>query len=86
MSSDVARLVGGEFLGLRASKGNSDLMSLFIYLFIYLFIAFCFFRAAHSSIGKFPGLGVELELRPLSYARATATLDPRATSPTYTAA
>ena len=48
---------------------------LFIYLFIYLFVFLPFLGLLpwHMEI---PRLGVELELQPPAYARATATRDP----------
>ena len=48
------------------------------YLFLFIFFVFFFllFLGPLLRHMEVPRLGVELELQPLAYARATATLDP----------
>ena len=59
------------------STGN--VQPLCCYNFFFFFCLFCLFQGRSHSIWRFPGQGVESELQPPTYARATATTDPSPT-------
>src|SRR5512136_2400744 len=57
------------------SSYSTILSNLHVFFFVCLFVCFCYFFGPLLRHMEVPRLGVESELKPLAYARATATQD-----------